>query len=411
MQDEPTPSQPVWPTTTTTGAAATVPEPAIVAAPAPQRPRARLWPVVAVAVVVSALVGAATSAAVVTALDDDRERPEARPSARSTPSSSPAAAPAPQDIQAVLGKVEPAVVAIRTETFRPGGILGGGGNGEGAGTGMILTPDGEVLTNAHVIDGATSIEVTLFGETEPRPADLVGSDPAADVALVKIRQVSGLPTVELGDSDGLRVGDSVIAIGNALALSGGPTVTTGIVSAKDRSLDGDLTGLIQTDAAINPGNSGGPLVDFGGRVVGMNTAVIQSSGQALAQNIGFAIAAESFEPIIERIRSGGAAVGSATFMGISAVTLTPELRERFGFEPESGAIIEEVVVGSPAENAGIRRADVVVAFGGTPVTSAEDLVEAIRERKPGDTVEVRAFRGGNERTFSVVLGSRAVGNQ
>jgi serine protease Do len=214
------------------------------------------------------------------------------------------------DIQAVLSKVEPAVVSIETQ-----GIAGGHGAVEGAGTGMILTADGEVLTNNHVVAGASSVTVTLFGQSNPLPARVIGTDPTQDLALIQIENQHGLPTVQMGDSDRALVGDDVLAIGNALALSGGLTVTQGIVSSKDRSLTAvsdltgrseDLTGLIQTDAAINSGNSGGPLVNSSGQVIGMNTAVAESTqGNAPAQNIGFAIAIDTIKPLLALLRAGG----------------------------------------------------------------------------------------------------------
>jgi S1-C subfamily serine protease len=218
----------------------------------------------------------------------------------------------PTDIQTVLAKVEPAVVSIDTQ-----GTARGHGAVEGAGTGMILTSDGEVLTNNHVVAGASSVTVTLFGQTNPLPARVIGTDPAQDLALIQIEDKQGLPTVQLGDSGRALVGDSVLAIGNALALSGGLTVTEGIVSSKNRSLTAvsdltgrseNLTGLIQTDAAINSGNSGGPLVNSSGQVIGMNTAVAESTqGNAPAQNIGFAIAIDTIKPLLAFLRSGGSA--------------------------------------------------------------------------------------------------------
>ncbi len=218
----------------------------------------------------------------------------------------------PADIQEVLAKVEPAVVSIETA-----GIVRGRGSGtvEGAGTGMILTSSGQVLTNDHVVAGANNVSVTLFGQTNLLPARVIGTDPAQDLALLQIENAHGLPTVQLADSNQARVGDDVLAIGNALALSGGLTVTKGIVSSKDRSLTAtsdltgrseSLSGLLQTDAAINSGNSGGPLVDTAGQVIGMNTAVAESTqGNAPAQNIGFAIAIDTIKPLLALLRSGG----------------------------------------------------------------------------------------------------------
>jgi putative serine protease PepD len=200
-------------------------------------------------------------------------------------------------IRAVLDQVVPGVVTIHTQAYRAGRVF----PTEGAGSGIVLTPDGEILTNAHVVAGATRIQVFLAGESEPRTAELVGVDSAADLALLRIPGAGALATVTLGRSSALSVGDPVIAVGNALDLNGGPTVTTGIVSALDRAIDlgrSSMTGLIQTDAAINPGNSGGPLVDGAGRVVGINTVV---AGEA--QNIGFAIAIDSARPVLEALRA------------------------------------------------------------------------------------------------------------
>lgn len=220
--------------------------------------------------------------------------------------------PSPGDVQAVLAKVEPAVVSISTTVISGGSSLGG--LVEGAGSGMILTSNGEVLTNNHVVAGATSVTVTLFGQTRALAAHVVGTDPTQDLALVQIDNVHGLPVVHLGNSHQTLVGDDVLAIGNALALQGGPTVTEGIVSATNRSLVAQsslsgvsekLTGMIQTDAPINPGNSGGPLVDAQGEVIGVNTAVAESAiGNAPAQNIGFAIAIDTVKPLLARLRAG-----------------------------------------------------------------------------------------------------------
>jgi len=204
----------------------------------------------------------------------------------------------PGDVKAILAKVGPAVAYVRTQAFRGGRFF----PSQGAGTGIVISSGGEVLTNAHVVAGATSIKVTLANQTQSHDATLIGADPAADLALLRVEGVSGLPTAELGHSSDLSVGDGVIAIGNALNLQGGFTVTEGIVSALNRSIDaGDsrYEGLIQTDAAINPGNSGGPLLNSAGQVVGINTA---TSGEG--QNIGFAIAIDTARPVIARLAQG-----------------------------------------------------------------------------------------------------------
>ena len=286
-------------------------------------------------------------------------------------------ASSPGGLRDVLERVEPAVVAV--------------GAGNGSGTGMILTADGEVLTNAHVVAEARSLEVTLTGEREPRAAELLGADPVADLALVKIRGASGLPTVQLGNSAGLRVGDTVIAIGNALALPGGPTVTQGIVSAKDRSLE-QLDGLVQTDAAINPGNSGGPLVTADGQVVGINTAVIRGR----AEGIGFAIAVDTAKELLAQLRAGGPTPETTAFLGVSTQTV----------EGVTGAVVAAVVPNGPAEAAGLRRLDVVVEFAGQPVESSAQLVGQVRKRKPGERVELVYVRGDDRRTTTVELASQ-----
>ena len=219
------------------------------------------------------------------------------------------------DIAGVLSRVEPAVVSIQTEvTIRQGPYEQ---TGQAAGTGIVLTSDGEVLTNAHVIENATSIQVTLAGTDKTYRADLVAADSSEDLALLQLRNASGLTAATLGDSSTLQVGDDVVAIGNALALEGGPTVTKGIVSALNRQISTSesesLDGLIQTDAAISSGNSGGPLVNARGEVVGINTAVAASGDTTTAENIGFAISIDKAKQVLEHLR------GSAT-RSVSLIT-------------------------------------------------------------------------------------------
>jgi putative serine protease PepD len=262
--------------------------------------------------------------------------------------SGPSGAAEALDIRAVLRKVQPSVVAIETGLVnQAGGVFG-----RGAGTGVIISEDGLVLTNSHVIESADSITVRLFDGRE-LPADLVGSSPADDVALVHIRDVSGLTPADLGESSDLVVGDEVVAIGNALDLEGTPTVTRGIVSALNRSIDAgseSLDNLIQTDAAINPGNSGGPLVNAAGEVVGINTAIIG------AQNLGFAIAIDPIKPLIEEIQNGGGDVRGLAFLGVSSVEvseLDQATLENFGITSDSGAVIVSITPGSAAEDLGL----------------------------------------------------------
>jgi S1-C subfamily serine protease len=281
-----------------------------------------------------------------------------------------------------------------------------GSQGRGAGTGVILTADGEVLTNNHVIEGATTIEVTLNGESTPRRADLIGAEPSADLALIKIRGASGLATAELGTSAGARVGDDVVAIGNALALPGGPTVTEGIISATNRTLpEVGLDGLIQTDAAINHGNSGGPLVNAAGEVIGINTAVIRGGGSD-AEGIGLAIAIDTAKPIIEALRKGGIPDDQRAFLGVSSQDLTPDIKDNIGTPANAGAVVAEIVPGSAADDAGLERLDVIVRIDGKDVQGAVNVGSAIRAKKPGDKVTIEYYRGDARRTTTATLGVR-----
>ncbi len=375
--------------------------------PAPSTGGARRWVGVAV---LAGLIGAVTGGGIgaLVAGDDGARAPSA-------PASNSSVIVRPQDIQQILAKVQPGVVSIRTQAFQ-----GGGGPFDldptptrGAGTGVILTPGGEILTNAHVVSGATSIKVTLDRETAARDADLLGVDSSSDIAIIKLRDTKGLEgrPVSLGSSARLKVGDSVVAIGNALALPGGPTVTQGIVSALDRSLgDGgqQLSGLIQTDAAINPGNSGGPLVNAEGEVIGINTAVIASTGRTIAQNIGFAIAIDSVKPMLDRLRTNEAGAPQG-FLGVSTVTLTPEIRARLGVTVEEGALIDDVTVGSPAAAAGLQRFDIVTKVGDKEITTSADLQAAVRALAPGTRVEVQWKRGDEDRKATVTLAARPTG--
>ena len=307
------------------------------------------------------------------------------------------------DLRAVLASVEPAVVSINTRGIDPNNFFSVEPQ-EGAGTGIVVSSDGFIVTNNHVIANATSIKVT-FPDKTTRTATLVGADPTADVALVRVT-ATGLASAQLGSSKDVQVGDSVVAIGNALALPGGPTVTTGIVSAIDRTINDQnvsLEGLLQTDAAINPGNSGGPLVNSSGEVVGMNTAIIQNT-----TGIGFAIAVDKIKPLVTQFKAGNGKVQPQTFLGVSTVTVTKDIKDRYGLGTSVGAIVASVVPGSPAENAGLQPGDVVVSFGDIQITTSKDLVEAVRARKPDDEVTITYYRGEAKGTTKIRVGSRGV---
>jgi serine protease Do len=237
-------------------------------------------------------------------------------------------------------------------------------------------------------------------------ATLVGSEPTSDIAVIRVDGVDDLRPAELGESAALEVGEPVIAIGNALNLGGQPTVTTGIVSAVNRSIDsreGRLSDLIQTDAAINPGNSGGPLVDSSGAVIGMNTAILQDS-----QNIGFAIAIDAAKPILDRIRNGeGEITPDTPRLGVTTVpldTVDDAVREQLDIRTDEGAFVVEVAPDSGAEAAGVQQGDVILSVDGEDITSNEQLGEIVRDHEPGDTIEIVVEREGEALTLRAEIG-------
>ncbi len=373
------------------------------------RPRLSAWLAVAL---VAALVGGSIGAAVGAVVARSNERTVVE---KFFPNKSVLAQPA--DIQEVLAKVLPAVVSVTTQVFNPTGTASGGVV-EGAGTGMIVTPGGEVLTNNHVVAGSSIVSVSLYGQTLTRPAKVIGTDPSKDLALVQMEGVSGLPTVTFGNSSALLVGDSVLAIGNALALAGGPTVTSGIVSALNRSLSArdpitsaveNLTGLIQTDAPINPGNSGGPLVNSQGQVIGIDTAVAGSASNGYqAENIGFAIAINQVKPMMGMLSKGGTsppkqATSNRPFMGIVVESVTPLLASSDGLHVGYGALVIQADYGEPAYTAGIRPHDVIIAVSGRKIESAPGLTAVLGSYVPGDTVTVTVKRASNLLHFKVRL--------
>ncbi|MGI8794240.1 MAG: S1C family serine protease [Acidimicrobiales bacterium] len=305
----------------------------------------------------------------------------------------------PQDIRGVLAKVEPAVVSVTSQSISANRFLQPVPN-EGAGTGVIISADGVIITNNHVIAGATKLTVTTR-EGKNLEATVLGRDPGRDLAVIKV-EATNLPTAVLGDSGDLVVGDAVIAIGNALALPGGPTVTTGIVSALERSIEtisGQIDHLIQTDTAINPGNSGGPLVNSRGEVIGINTAIAGN-----AQNIGFAIAITPAKPIIEELRSGTTKV--RPFLGVQSVGVTPQVATQFDLSVDSGALVTVVTPNTGAQAAGIRSGDVIVEVDGNAIDDPQALVDALEKHKPGDEVKITLQRGDQRLTVTATLGQR-----
>jgi S1-C subfamily serine protease len=252
-----------------------------------------------------------------------------------------------------------------------------------------------------VVEGANTIEAA-FSDGASKPARLVGRDPSVDLAVLKV-DATKLATVQLGDSNAVQVGDGVVAIGNALALEGGLSVTRGIISGTNRSVPEEngatLVGMLQTDAAINPGNSGGPLLDAKARVIGINTAVANPQE---AQNVGFVIPISRARPIIADLQAGR----MAAFLGVSTVDVTPATARELNLAVSQGAYVQRVTSGTPADDAGIRKADVITNVGATPIATSADVQTAVRTHRPGDTVEVTIDRSGETTTLQVRLAER-----
>ena len=268
---------------------------------------------------------------------------------------------------------------------------------EGMGSGTIIDPKGLILTNNHVVGGAERIRITLWNN-EIIEGKILGSCAVHDTAVVEF-EGKNLQAAELGDSEKLRVGQSVYAIGNPFGLTGGPTVTSGVISAVNRTIEsqkGLLENLVQTDAAINPGNSGGPLVDVKGRVVAINTAIIP-----FAQGIGFAIPINSAKTCTNDIVTGG--IARKPWLGIIGLSITQDLARYYNLPASRGVLITKVAENSPAEEAEMIDGDIILEIDNVETGRIEDLVEEIHRRKIGDKVKIFALRNGREHFFELKL--------
>jgi serine protease Do len=336
------------------------------------------------------------------------------------------AKPAPDSFAPLAKEVSPAVVYVETERQRETGAAGlpfpegspfeeffrrfgqpdGMPEGQapqqrpvrGVGSGFIIDDEGVIVTNNHVVEGADDIEVTL---TDGRKfdAELVGTDPQTDLAVIRIDPDGPLPELEFGDSDAIEVGDWVMAVGNPFGLGG--TVTAGIVSARGRNINaGPYDDFIQTDAAINRGNSGGPMFDMDGKVIGINTAIFSPSGGSIG--IGFAIPSNLAEPIIAQLREGGSV--ERGWLGVMVQEVTPDLAEAIGLDVAEGALVANVVEGGPAEDAGLQQGDVILSFAGTDIAEMRDLPRVVANTQVGNDVEVKLWRDGRTETLEVEVG-------
>ena len=268
------------------------------------------------------------------------------------------------------------------------------------GSGVIITPDGTILTNNHVIDGATDIKVQLSDKRD-FTAKLIGADPKSDIAVLKI-EGKDLPTLPLGDSSQLNVGDLIFAIGDPFGV--GETATMGIVSATGRGRLGieEYENFIQTDAAINPGNSGGAMIDIHGNLVGINTAILSHGGSGGNEGVGFAIPMSMAKPVMDQILAHGKVVRG--YLGVHIQDFSPELAKSFNFNQSGGVLIGDVSPNTPAASAGLKKGDVIVKLNGQAVSDNNDLRNTISQMAPGTTVKLDIWRDGKTQDYNVTLG-------
>lgn len=338
--------------------------------------------------------------------DEGDSRPGATatiPAATASPVAVPTRTDEPLSIPDIVRLLRPSVVRVQTD-FARFDILGRPIPAQGVGTGVILDDEGHIVTNNHVLrlDGrlASRIVVTL-SDDRTFTAEVVGTDPPTDVAVLKI-DATDLRPAKLGNVSQLQVGEEVVAIGHALDLPGGPTVTRGVVSAKGRVIQENpysIVDALQTDASINPGNSGGPLVNRYGEVVGINTAVITQ-----AQNIGFSISIDLAKPLVQEIIENGFV--SRGFLGINTVDVTPSVAASFDLPVDSGVGVAGVDRGSPADRTGLRISDVIVRLGDRTIAGSGDLLQALTKFRAGDTVTITFYRDGELREEEITLAAR-----
>lgn len=267
----------------------------------------------------------------------------------------------------------------------------------GMGSGTIIDPDGLILTNNHVVGGAEKINVTMWNN-QVLEGTIEGSCAIHDIAVVRVKG-KNFQAAQLGDSDKIRVGQRCYAIGNPFGLAGGPSVTSGVISAIDRTIESErglLENLVQTDASINPGNSGGPLVDITGRVIAINTAIIP-----YAQGIGFAIPINSAKSCTNDIITEG--VSQRPWLGIVGLTITAQIAHYYGLPVDHGVLVTKVAEGSPAEAAGMADGDIILQIGNLETKKIEDLVKEIHNRKIGEIVRIFSLRNGREHFFELML--------
>ena len=386
------------------------PPPAWMPAP-PPAPAPSVWHRIAAFVVLIAVVAAAAGAGIgfsIARAINPNQTAQASPIASPIQTTAPATGNgnSSSSAAAVAAKVDPAIVDINTTI----------GSSAAAGTGMIVSSTGEILTNNHVVNGSTSISVVVQGRSQTYTAHLVGVDVSQDVAVIQIDgNVSGLPTVKFANSSSIQVGDTVIAIGNALGQGGTPPANQGHVTALDQTITASegggasetLNGMIESDALIYEGDSGGALVNSAGQVIGMITAGQAQGFRSSASNIGYAIASNTAVSIVNRIRAHEPAAdltyGQVGYLGVSVQSLDSATAQQLGLSITSGALVASVQPGAPAASAGLTRNAVITVFGGKTITNADELGTAIRSHTPGDSVSVTWVNASGSHSATVTL--------
>jgi S1-C subfamily serine protease len=323
--------------------------------------------------------------------------------------------------------IESQIEAQESEFLNPFGEPEAEGGGTATGSGFVIDGEGHILTNNHVIEGAEKVTVKLGDSEKSHPAEVVGTDPGTDIALLEVdAPAKELHPLSLGQSSEMEVGDPVVAIGNPFGLD--RTVTSGIVSALQRQIQApngfSINHVIQTDAAINPGNSGGPLINAEGEVIGINSQIATGGGGNGNVGIGFAIPIDTVRSEIQQLETNGEV--EHAFLGISGGTITPELAKALNLPVEQGVIVQQVVKDGPADKAGLEAGDtsatingeevrlggdIITEADGKQVKSMEELVETIQDSKPGDELELKILRGGDEKTADVTLGTQPKKNE
>ncbi|HUY74045.1 MAG TPA: trypsin-like peptidase domain-containing protein [Candidatus Dormibacteraeota bacterium] len=395
--------------------------------PAPAAPDNSLWHRIAAGVVLAAIIAAAAGAGVGFSLARaiDQRTTTAQTSAQPQGSTTqtpqiqtPQApivpanpgtgsqAPGSVDVASVAAKIDPAIVDINTVI----------GSSQAAGTGQIISSSGEVLTNNHVVDGSSSIQVTVVSDSQTYTAHVIADDPAADIAVIQMEGASGLPTVTFASSSSLAVGQSVVALGNALGNGGTPRATSGSVTGLDQTITASegggkseqLNGMVQSDATIWPGDSGGPLVNAASQVVGMITAGEAQGFRSTSSNVAYAIPSDTILTIVNEIRAGQSdpdiSYGQVGYIGVSARTMDSQLAAQLGLNVSSGALVETVVPGGAAAVAGIGRLSVITKVGSSTISTIDDLGTAVRSHRPGEKVSVTWVDQSGTHSTTVTLG-------